>query len=318
MKRFFGGFGIVIIAGILWLGAFHSQKIKDYYIASTTSLSSDVLRIHDSLALTDNGSLLFRASQPEILSAEAFNTACHQVSKELTIVLGCYTQQRFYVYDVDDPRLSGIQEVTAAHELLHAVYERLSEQERRTLGPLLEETATAIDDSRFQETIATYRRAEPGHLQNELYAILGTEIAVLPKELEDHYANYFTNRDKIVAYAAAYEGTFTEIEDQISAFDAELESYAAQKQTLEDSLTRQQTELDSTRQQMDQLRGAGRVVEYNALVPIFNQRVRSYNQDVATLQGIVVSYNKIVEKRNQLAMSQRELLQEMDSTYQPL
>lgn len=318
MKKLLSIIGVLVVAGAASFGVLHQQEIKDRYVAYRAELSPEVQAVRDNLELTAEGDLLYRASQPEILAAEAFNSACHKVSKELTIVLGCYTQQRFYVYDVDDSRLDGIKEVTAAHELLHAAYERLSEKERSTLGLLLEKTAAAINDERFQETLAIYQRAEPAHIRNELHSILGTEIAVLPKELEDHYARYFKNRHKITAYAADYESTFTELEQQISQYDKDLATYEAQKKRLENTLAAQQEELNTMRQDMSQRREAGDLEEYNAQVPQFNQKVQVYNQNIASLQSVIKSYNEVVEERNQLAFAQRELLQHMDSTYKPM
>lgn len=318
MKKIFAGVGVLILAAGLWLVAFQQQAIKDHYIARTAPLSSEMQAIHDNLDLTEQGSLLFRASRPQLLEADDFNTACHQIHKELSIVLGCYAAQRFYVYNVDDPRLRGIQEVTAAHELLHAVYERLSEEERATVNASLEHTARAIQDERFQETVEAYRQAGPEHVNNELHSILGSEIAVLPSELEAHYARYFKDRTKIVAYAAAYESAFIEIEESISDFDEQLADYTRRKEQLELSLGVQQQELATQREEMARARASGAIEEYNRQVPVFNQGVRQYNQDIATLQSIIRSYNEVVQKRNALAMSQRELMQQMDSTYEPL
>ena len=36
-----------------------------------------------------------------------------------------------YIYNVNDERLNGLKEVTAAHEMLHAAYERLPESDKK-------------------------------------------------------------------------------------------------------------------------------------------------------------------------------------------
>lgn len=318
MKKILASISLVFVIVTLWVGLFHYQTVKDQYIARTTALTPEVQAVHNQLSLSSYGSLLFKASRPEILTAEPFNAACQQVHKELTIVLGCYNAQRFYVFSVDDTRLEGITEVTAAHELLHAAFERLPKSEQERLQPLLERTAEAIDDARFKETIATYKNAAPEHLYNELHSILGTEIAVLPIELESHYARYFKNRQTIVDYAAAYEATFTQIEDKIKVYDATLERYAAEKKQLEQSLSSQQQVLESQRAEMEQLQDLNNIAAYNAQVPEFNARIQRYNNDIAALRLIISAYNNTVEERNQLALSQRELLQRMDSNYTPL
>ncbi len=46
-------------------------------------------------------------------------------------ILGCYnpSSRDIYIYNVTNSELDGVKEVTAAHEMLHAAWERLSESE---------------------------------------------------------------------------------------------------------------------------------------------------------------------------------------------
>ncbi len=54
--------------------------------------------------------------------------------------------------------IDGIEEVVAVHERLHAVWDRMSPDERDALGPLLEADAAALaDDPEFVATMEFYK-----------------------------------------------------------------------------------------------------------------------------------------------------------------
>ncbi len=76
-------------------------------------------------------------------------------------ILGCYVTQRIYIYDVKDAKLDGIREVTAAHEMLHAAYERMSSSEQTKVNALLEvEYEKLRNDKDLAERMAFYARTE--------------------------------------------------------------------------------------------------------------------------------------------------------------
>lgn len=307
---------LTLIAGVAVLK--NKQVLKDNYIARTATLQPQSAALLPMLSLTDQGDRYFRASQPEVQGAQQFNESCKSAAREQSIVLGCYTAQRFFVFDVTDPRLNGVKEVTAAHELLHAVYERLSNKEKESLNTELRTVAASIDDPRFNTTLEHYKTAEPGQVENELHSILGTEIEVLPAPLEAHYKKYFKDRAKIVAFAKQYEKTFSDLEAQINDFDQRLAAMKQQKMTLESSLASQQIKIESERARLDVLRNSDEVDQYNGAVPGFNQKIQQYNSDVQALKQLIAQYNTLVEQRNTLAATQNELAQHLDSEYQPI
>jgi hypothetical protein len=316
-KRVFSVFGLVLVAFTL-LGVTQRQTIKDYYIVQTQPLGNQSSALAQNLSLTPNASFLYKASQPQVQPAEAFNQSCKSVAHEHSIVLGCYSRQRIYIYNVADTRLNGVKEVTAAHELLHAAYERMSQKEKTELNKTLTATADSIDDQRFKDTLAEYRRTEPGQLENELHSILGTEIAVLPTKLEEHYRKYFTNRSQIVSYAKQYEDSFTSLDSKIKQYDQQLADLKAQKELQENSLNQLQTDIESERARLDQLKNSNETEEYNAAVPGYNAKIQTYNSDITTLKQIIQSYNQIVEARNSLASTQNDLVKQLDSSYKSL
>jgi len=91
---------------------FDTWRLRDY------SAPDAVVALADATAMKDSARRLFYVYHPAILDKADFNTYCRD--NEHTIVLGCYrTARGIYIYDVADPRLNGIKEVTAAHELFH-------------------------------------------------------------------------------------------------------------------------------------------------------------------------------------------------------
>src|SRR5690606_11618218 len=140
-----------------------------------------------------------------------------------SLVLGCYSQQRIYIFDVQDERLNGVKEVTAAHEMLHAAYDRLSSGERERVDTLINEAFRSIENERIRDAAQNYESDGHGTLNNELHSILGTEAADLPEELEEYYSRYFDDRSHIVSIAESYEAVFIEIQEQIAEYDDRIE-----------------------------------------------------------------------------------------------
>ncbi len=316
-RKLISGLSFIVLLILITVAFSQRQLLKDTYIVRTTDLQPASAEISDQLSLTTQGSFLYEASQPEVQAADVFNASCRNVAREHSIVLGCYTQQRFFVFDVKDERLSGVKQVTAAHELLHAVYERMPQKEKQTVNTLLLSTAESINTKRFKDTLEEYKRTEPDQIENELHSILGTEIEVLPTQLEEHYAQYFSNRKQIVSFAKQYEETFTNLDDEIKQYDSELTSLREQKEQLEGSLKSQQSNIELERARLDSFRSSN-PASYNAAVPGYNQKIQAYNQDIAELKILVARYNELVEKRNLLATTQNDLVKQLDSSYQPL
>lgn len=317
-KKFAFVITLVIIFGSILGATIFRQELRDKFIVATTDVSPEANALKSQLDLTNTADFIYQASLPEVQPATKFNQSCGGANREQSIVLGCYTNQRFYIFDVNDERLNGVKEVTAAHELLHAVYERMTKNEKTAIDKELQNTADTINDERFQKTVTEYKTTEPGHISNELHSILATEIEVLPSKLEKHYQKYFKDRQKIVRFAKAYESTFISLEEQIKDYDQELQNLRLQKEALEQSLKDQQASIEAEQKRLTALREANEASTYNAAVPAFNRSIQIYNEDVTRLKQLIAEYNELVEKRNALATTQNNLVQQLDSNYQPL
>ena len=204
----------------------YRQQLIDQYNVWSYRPTTEVARIAANSQLNSLGQFYFYASHPEIDARGAFNSHCTQKG-EKTAILGCYVNGRIYVFDVTDDRLNGIKEVTAAHEMLHAAYERLSEGEKQRIGKLVESQLAAITDSRIKDLVELYDKTEPGERANELHSILGTEVKDLSPELEAYYGRYFKDRGALVSMSAKYEAVFQQINDEQNALVEQLNSLAA-------------------------------------------------------------------------------------------
>lgn len=300
---------ILAVPAVLW---FNRDALYDAYRLHNYTPSAQVVTLADETTMTPNARHLFYVYHPALEDKDAFGTHCPE--NEQTIVLGCYILHRgIYLYNVPDNRLKGVTEVTAAHEMLHAQYDRLNSKDRAKVDSLTAEALKGITDKRLLDTIENYRKKDPSVVPNELHSILGTEVRNLPPELEAYYKRYFTNRGAIVDYADSYKGEFTDREQQVANIDTQLASIKKQIDALNVSLESQQTALKSQYNTMQQQKRSGQIDQYNQQVPVYNQAVNSYNADVNRQRSLVSQYNALVEQRNNLAVEENQLIKALDS-----
>jgi len=234
----------------------NKQYVVDQLNVWQYAPSSAVEVLADRSGMSSTGKFYFYTSHPAIDDASAFNKAC--VKKEAsTAILGCYNGQNIYIYNVTNPQLDGIQEVTAAHEMLHAAYARMSDSDKQQVNALLEaEYAKLKDNKDFADRMAFYDRTEPGERDNELHSVIGTEVANISPDLESHYKKYFDDRSKVVAEQNKYMGVFTNLQQQ--------------SQSLSDQLTQLGNKIEA-----DSANYNAQVTQLNADIQVFNKRANS-------------------------------------------
>jgi cell division protein FtsB len=210
--------GTVGVVAASWTDA-DIQYYHDANVAWSEPLPDDVAAIAQTTGMSQAGELIYRASRPAIEGGEDFNQHC---AIEGGAVLGCYYQGAIYVYSVTDERLAGTVEVTAAHEMLHAAYERLTDAERTRVDALVEEAIALIPaDDPIYVDLALYPESQ---LADEWHSRLATDFADLPAELEEYYALYFDDRSQLVELNVAANAAFRELEAQIDALVAEIDA----------------------------------------------------------------------------------------------
>lgn len=198
------------------------QRIVDQVIVWQYQPSGQIATLTDRTTMNGEGKFYFYASQPALEDASSFNKKCDR-KEQSTAILGCYTGRNIYIYNVTDERLEGIREVTAAHEMLHAAYDRLGDNERTKVNKLLEaEYEKLKSDAKLAERMAFYARTEPGERDNELHSVIGTEMATLDPALEAHYKQYFADRSAVVKLHEKYETVFNSLQSQAEKLSAQL------------------------------------------------------------------------------------------------
>lgn len=277
--------------------------------------SSSVATLRSDLELTGRGSFLFDASQPVLQMANEFNQSCQQKKETNNPIIGCYAKESIYIYDGTNSELDGIEETTAAHELLHAVYERLSHQDRERLDGELKTAYERVKTPELEKRMAYYEKAEPGQEMNELHSILGTENVNLGSALEAHYLKYFASRNRIVSYHDAYSGVFDRVTSQltlleekinndVASINDQIDTYNKQTQQLSDDTddfnSRSQNGGFSSQSEFDQKRNqlVVRKDQLDAEAKSINNNINAVKRDRKTYNGLVDKYNQLSRSLN--------------------
>lgn len=182
---------------------------------------TDIVAIEDRIDFSEKGKFYFYTTHPVVAAGETFNKDCPR-QEVGNPILGCYAMGRIYIYDITNAQLDGIEEVTAAHEMLHAIWERMGSSEQRKIGSLLRTEYSKLTDGELKERMDYYARTEPGELENELHSIIGTEVATISPELETYYQQYFTDRSKVLALHSKYDTLFRNLRTQSETLYNEL------------------------------------------------------------------------------------------------
>lgn len=307
-------FSLVILAIGIW-AILNRQFIIDQITVWQFKPAEEVVALSNDASMNDHGKFLFYASRPELQSAADFNSNC-QTRESQSIVLGCYTDNKIFLFKVTDNRINGIKTVTAAHEMLHAAYTRLSDSERDRIDSLLKVQLTNTTDQDILDLVALYDKIEPGERWNELHSIFGTETAQLSSELETYYKQYFTDRSQVVAAYAKYHQVFAELKLQATTLQDQLTPKKAviESKTNEYKIKLSQLEIDirdfnqkastangfASQYEFDQARMA-LMARQSALVSLadqINTLIKEYNQGVSDLNALGVEIDKLNQNLN--------------------
>ena len=319
-RKAVAGVVTLIVLALLGFGLFNLQAIEDWLRLRNYAPPVAITVIAKADTMTDDAKHIFYVTHPDLINeANAFRQTCP--SFEQTIVLGCYRSgfsSAIYIYNVQDARLNGVVEVTAAHEMLHAAYDRLDQDDKSRINGLLNDFySDDLRDKRVLETIDTYKQTEPDELLNEMHSIFATEVGGLTPELESYYQRYFSNRSVVVAFASKYADEFTSRIAEIKDFEQRLVDLKQKIDNKETTLGSQLEQMEADRRRLDGLRASGQVDEYNAAVPAFNAAVNGYNDGVVELRADIAEYNRLVAAHNALAAELSSLYDSLDTSLAP-
>ncbi len=240
---------------------------------------SGVSQLATQANMSDEGRKVFYLTTPTIEAKKIGLKLCSSSDAEKTITLGCYVSGKgIFIQKVTDDRLAGTMQVTAAHEMLHAVYhEHLSNSERTELDRELLRVFDNLNNPRLKRLIQVYRDRNPSHVNSELHSFLGTEVADLGPKLEQHYGKYFDDRPKLVAMAQQKDQLFAGIENKAGGIDQQLKVLKNQIDNREKTL-RDMAMAGLTTEDQQRL--------YSAHVQALHEETEYYNQLVGTYNGL--------------------------------
>ena len=293
---------LVIILCVIW--TFFGRTIRDYFVGMDYEPSPEMASSIEKLKLTWRGNLIARASRPVYESAELFNDNCPDAS-ESTSTLGCYlpSERTIHIYDIHSDELNGIKESILAHELLHAIYDRLGSIERGELNEALDDYFNSRKEV-FGEYIKAY---EKNQYYTELHSIIGQRVHYkdLPDVLRKHYSKYFYDQDAVVAFYDQYHEVIDDLNDQMNSLKAEIdEMYAAleqERQDYRDYLDQYNADVAYHNEQTEQ----GNYIEerYQELKKrsgILDQKLTSLNNSINKYNEKATAYNELLERQRQL------------------
>ncbi|MFV0484788.1 MAG: hypothetical protein ACK5MU_00950 [Candidatus Saccharimonadales bacterium] len=307
-----GCVGAIALSGVVALFVVDYGVIADRIKAMGYTPDAEMQTLIDEIALTERGELVLKASQPTLLARAEFNNACQSYMPDVP-VLGCYTAERIYVYDIENEEVNGIRQSTLAHESLHAVWYRMNDGEREKLTQALEDAYEARADE-WKSRLDKYPKES---FHDELHAIVGTEVAVsdLPEVLQKHYARYFDDHGKVVNYYVAYSDKFEELQKEADTLYAEItanqEKITAETTNYNDGIEALNTAIEDfnrraangafTSMAAFNAERATLVGRQNTLEALYtqiqnmvtatNQLIEKYNNNVARTQALVDSIN---------------------------
>ena len=302
-------FALVIIGGAGYAVLQH-QKLEDWWRLRNYSPPSSIVTLSDETTMTPESRHLFYVNHPAVEDKDAFYKSCQVTEK--TAVLGCYAgNQGIFLLNVQDSQLNGVEEVTAAHEMLHAAYARLGATEKTKIDSLLNQTYQQLNDPRLNAKIALYKQSN-ADVTNELHSILGTEEVKLPPALESYYKQYFTDRSKITGYFTAYQSVLTAAQDTYNQYKDQINNTVSQVNANNNELDTQSADLKTQQAQLNSLRDGGDLAAYNSAVDGYNQKVQAFNDLVDQTQGLINQYKSLQVQLNQAANAAQELNQALD------
>jgi hypothetical protein len=219
---------VVVLAALGGLAAANRQFLTDQWTVWNFEATPAIASYIDDSTMTDHALFLFNASKPRVAADSEFNDVCgsHEGNDG---VLGCYTpkNKRIILFEISDKRLAGFQEAVAAHEMLHAAWDRLGDGERERLAVLLDAEVERLDgDKEFQDQLDAYHfgKNDDAERSDELHSLIATEVTGVSDELEVYYEQYFTDRHALVGQYEKAHLVLVRIAEQVTALNDELDA----------------------------------------------------------------------------------------------
>ncbi len=179
---------LLFVGGLLACAVLFRVAITDWWFFVHYQPDQRISALSDDAGFTDLGERLFLRTNPEIVPQSVLDAECENIES-----LGCIIEgPKTYIRTFDSVGSEYDQAVvTAAHEMLHLAYFRLSDDEKTEVNRLLNTQFTQLRDPDVLRRINSYDQDER---LDEMHSIMATEVPVLNSQLEQHYADYFEDQ----------------------------------------------------------------------------------------------------------------------------
>lgn len=307
-------FSAIFVVVALWV-FFNRQLVLDQLSVWSYTPSADISAIGEKVQFTEKGTFVFYATSPTIAQPSDFNKKCPR-QEAGSPILGCYTNEdHIYIYDLTNEKLNGMEEVTAAHELLHAVWYRTSDSEKEKLTTQLRAAYDKIDDAELKSRMDYYERTEPGEFTNELHAILGTEVVSLGEPLESYYEQFFSRNAVLKLhqqYSAVYKQLYARADELYAAMQALAITIQSRSVSYDTAVAQLSTDITSFNDRANS-NGFSSQSQFNAERTALVRRTAALDTERDTINGQIETYNDYYNEYQDISKQVEVLNDSIDS-----
>jgi hypothetical protein len=275
--------------------------------------------------MSAEGKFLYLASLPKIESKDAINQTCSAVTSA-TGILGCYVEKtkRIYLLHETDKRIDGAEDVMAAHEMLVAAWDRMSQAQRAPLLAQLKHVLATNDDPDIDlpDDMSAVRESEPKEADAELYAMVGTEVPQLDAQLEASYAQFFVQRSVITAlnaHSLVYIIALRKkAEALMSTMDTLYTTIKSREKSLDAAVATLRSNISSFNARANTPGGFASEGQFNADRTALVARENSLKATNTQINDQIDTYNSDLKQVASLAKIALDLAQKLNVTLTPL
>lgn len=207
---------------VAW-GAGNVSTVRDWLVVGKVAGSTQLANYVTQAGLSASGRFYLFAANPTLHTPDTFDEACPHREAGIA-ALGCYSaiDDTIHLLDITDDSLTILEPVVAAHVALHAVWSRFDATERSAISAEVEKSFSRVSSPALLGRLAVYESMTPAERIPELFAVLGTESALVTPELEAVYARYFIDRRACVELAASSANVIAEISNSIESVGSQI------------------------------------------------------------------------------------------------
>jgi chromosome segregation ATPase len=209
------------------------------------------------------------------------------------------------------------------HELLHAAFARLGDDQRSELADklyaLYEELAA--ENPVLEERMSVYAGLSRIAFANELHSVLGTEVADLPDWLEQHYSEWLNDRASIVTYFESYHAIFDELKQRASELQSLMaalrEDVEHRSAVYDDEVQQFYADWENFVQRNEAFEFSDNPDEFYRLRDEFYERRDALGAEMRSLNADIERYEQMRAELLELSELNHELEQQLDSGLAP-